>query len=150
MSTTPTNVDQWNRFILFPLQFRFSLGRCRSRGGCDYSTDPSYAPPTSCVLRPAPEVLMLKFESTVFPSTIEALKILLPASGGHLAPIAAWADRVRGIPALSWTGQLHYTSPTNDHPPELCTFGEQGWKTDHDVLHAISNFTRRLIDNPKE
>lgn len=88
--------------------------------------------------------------NTVFPSTVEALKLLLPASGGHLAPIAAWADRVRTVPALRWTGQLHYTSPTNDHPPEVCRFGEAGWKTEDDVLNAITNFTRKLIKDPTE
>lgn len=84
----------------------------------------------------------------LFPSTVEALKLLLPSSNGHLAPIAAWADRVRGVPALSWTGELHYTSPTSDHPPEVCSFAQ--FKTDHDVIHAISNFTQKLIDNPRE
>lgn len=76
--------------------------------------------------------------------------MLLPSSQGHLAPIAAWADRIRGVPALRWTGELHYTSPLDDHPPDLCLFGERGMKTDHDVLHAISNFTQKLIDDPSD
>lgn len=101
------------------------------------------------------------------PSARAALQQLLPTSQGHLgerypacvedlalmwgaAPIAAWADRIRGIPALRWTGELHYTSPLLDHPPNACHFGDAGFKTDHDVLHAISNFTQKLIDNPAD
>jgi hypothetical protein len=64
-------------------------------------------------------------------STRQALSSMLPASQGHLAPIASWADRVRSsryrvhhrsslieevkqvrmIPDYRFSGELHYTSP---------------------------------------
>ena len=102
-------------------------------------------------------------------SAKEALLHVLPVGDkGHLAPIAGWADRVRMVGA-SWTGlrrlelmepsqvsayrfsgELHYTSPLEDYPPSTCFFGQRGFKTEHDVLHAISNYTSRLVDNPRE
>lgn len=57
-----------------------------------------------------------------------ALHDLLPYSNGHLAPIASWADRIRGIPAFHFSGELHYTSPLEDYPPGQCHFGDKGWK----------------------
>lgn len=59
-------------------------------------------------------------------------------------------NQIRAIPEWRWTGELHYTSPNVDHPPDVCLFGERGFRTDHDVLHAVSNFTQRLIDDPDE
>ncbi|SCV69378.1 BQ2448_2398 [Microbotryum intermedium] len=76
-----------------------------------------------------------------------AIKAALPDSG-HLGFIASWADRIRGSPQYRWSGELHYTSPLGDYPPSACHFGEEGWKTDHDVLHAIANYTQRLVDDP--
>ncbi|ORY88313.1 S1/P1 nuclease [Leucosporidium creatinivorum] len=80
----------------------------------------------------------------------QALQHLLPNSKGHLAPIASWADRLRGLPYYSWSGELHYTSPLGDWPPSKCHFGDEGWKTTHDVLHAISNYTTRLSLDPSD
>lgn len=104
------------------------------------------------------------------PSAKLALAAVLPPyANGHLAGIATWADRVsvvgvregsgeanpaarqiRMIPAYRFSGELHYTSPLEDYPPKACFFGERGWKTDHDVLHAIANYTTRLQENPTE
>ena len=99
---------------------------------------------------------------------------LLPAyANGHLAPIASWPDRIRMVPEYrGWSGELHYASVVGDHPPEVCDWpsddgsreipvgvsarnkqetGEgEGWKTEHDVLHAIANYTTRLERNPQE
>lgn len=81
--------------------------------------------------------------------TKAAIRELLPNDpSGHLAPIASWADRVRMIPDFRFSGELHYTSPLGDYPPEACFFGEKGWKTNHDILHAITNYTTRLSDDP--
>lgn len=52
--------------------------------------------------------------------------------------------------AVDFSGELHYTSPLGDYPPEQCHFGDQGWKTDHDVLHAITNYTGRVFNDPTE
>ncbi|GAA5846634.1 hypothetical protein JCM3766R1_005792 [Sporobolomyces carnicolor] len=99
---------------------------------------------------------------------------LLPAyANGHLAPIASWPDRIRMVPEYrGWSGELHYASVVGDHPPEVCDWpsddgsrevpvgvsarnkqetGEgEGWKTEHDVLHAIANYTTRLERNPQD
>ncbi|GAA5986330.1 hypothetical protein JCM5350_002983 [Sporobolomyces pararoseus] len=103
---------------------------------------------------------------------------LLPEySKGHLAPIASWPDRIRMVPEYrGWSGELHYASVVGDHPPEVCDWplddgkeeipvglsalrargqeqetGEgEGWKNQHDVLHAIANYTTRLERNPQD
>jgi hypothetical protein len=74
-----------------------------------------------------------------------------------------------------WSGELHYASVLGDHPPQVCDWprddGEMevpvgvnalmmrskqeqgegdGWKNQHDVLHAIANYTTRLERNPEE
>lgn len=42
-----------------------------------------------------------------------------------------------------WSGQLHYVSPANDHPPVVCAWtGEV--KTDQNVLQAVLNYTSRV------
>ncbi|KAH0834706.1 phospholipase C/P1 nuclease domain-containing protein [Lanmaoa asiatica] len=65
----------------------------------------------------------------------------------HLAPVAAWADRVRNIPKYRWTGPLHYIGAVGDYPSATCAFpGTQGWegRTHINVLNAIRNTTNVL------
>lgn len=80
----------------------------------------------------------------LFESTKRALNHI------HLAPIAAWADRIKGIPQYRFASELHYTSPLEDYPPSQCHFGDKGWLKSQDLLHAISNYTFRLVDNPHD
>lgn len=96
------------------------------------------------------EVVATIAQVHLFPAAQEAVKAILPRSRGHLAPDAAWADRIRGIPAYRWSGQLHYTGAIGDYPPDKCRFGASGWKSEHDVLHAVSNYTQRLLANPTD
>lgn len=56
----------------------------------------------------------------------------LSALSCHLAPLAAWPDAIRF--RFPWSGHLHYVNPLNDTPPEHCTYGEQGWTSDENVL----------------
>ncbi|GAA5995587.1 S1/P1 nuclease [Rhodotorula paludigena] len=95
-------------------------------------------------------------------------RLVPPSAAGHLAPLATWADRIRMVPAYrGWSGALHYTSWEGDHPPEVCAWPGRGegegeargedddeegghWHSDLDVLHAISNYTTRLADNPDD
>ncbi|KAM0786860.1 hypothetical protein ACM66B_002286 [Microbotryomycetes sp. NB124-2] len=84
------------------------------------------------------------------PATRAALQTLLPYSNGYMPPIASWADRIRGVPMYHFASELHYTSPLDDHPPDECHFGDRGFKTDHDLLHAVTNYTSRLLDNPDD
>ncbi|KAF9805624.1 hypothetical protein IEO21_08995 [Rhodonia placenta] len=65
----------------------------------------------------------------------------------HLAPIAAWADRVRGSPAYRWTAPLHYVGAVDDAPADSCAFpGPNGWAGRHNinVLAAVSNKTGQV------
>ncbi|GAA6030918.1 hypothetical protein JCM8097_008935 [Rhodosporidiobolus ruineniae] len=88
---------------------------------------------------------------------IRASGLLPDYAHGHLAGVATWADRIRGLPAYRWAGQLHYTSWGADHPPDACQWaGENGeaddggWKSELDVLHAIGNYSTRLEANPED
>jgi len=65
----------------------------------------------------------------------------------HLAPIAAWADRVRRTPAYRHTATWHYVGAMGDMPGESCVFpGERGWagRRDSNVLAALGNQTRTV------
>ncbi|CCL98564.1 uncharacterized protein FIBRA_00564 [Fibroporia radiculosa] len=67
----------------------------------------------------------------------------------HLAPIAAWADRVRGSPAYRWTAPLHYVGAIDDSPGDACEFpGPRGWAGRHNinVLAAVGNKTAVLAE----
>lgn len=63
----------------------------------------------------------------------------------HLAPIAAWADRVRY--KYRWTAPLHYVEGKDDYPSETCAFpGDHGWVNGpgKNLLAAIRNVTSIL------
>ncbi|KAI5117757.1 hypothetical protein M0805_000601 [Coniferiporia weirii] len=79
------------------------------------------------------------------PSTIEQLCDILPSYADcHLAPVAAWADKVRMH--MRWSGTLHYVNGLGDHPSQHCVFGEEGWAgaPEHNVLSAVRNTTMWL------
>lgn len=87
--------------------------------------------------------------------------LLPPWSRGHLAPLASWADRIKGLPEYrGWSNGLHYTGWKGDRPPEVCAWpesmeqggegGDGGWNSEHDVLRAVGNYSQRLQDNPHE
>lgn len=63
----------------------------------------------------------------LFDSTRDALCTVLPEYANcHLAPVAAWADKIRW--ANRWSSALHYVNGIGDHPGNHCVFGEQGWQ----------------------
>lgn len=65
----------------------------------------------------------------------------------HLAPVAAWADRVRMMPAYRHTATWHYVGAVDDSPGTACAFpGERGWngRRDSNVLAALGNQTRAV------
>ena len=65
----------------------------------------------------------------------------------HLAPIAAWADKIRF--RMRWSAPLHYVGSVDDHPSQTCAFpGRHGWagKKGGNVLGAIRNTTGLLND----
>ncbi|KLO14003.1 phospholipase C/P1 nuclease [Schizopora paradoxa] len=79
------------------------------------------------------------------PSTVEQLcAILPPYANCHLAPVAAWADKVRFH--MPWSGPLHYVGGVGDHPSDHCDFGDDGWQgtPGHNVLGAVRNTTMWL------
>ena len=69
------------------------------------------------------------------PSTRAAIASILPEwTKGHLAPVAAWPDRVRM--QLPWSGQLHYATPVDpEHPPESCAW-DGTFKNDRNVING--------------
>ncbi|KDQ59977.1 hypothetical protein JAAARDRAFT_67657 [Jaapia argillacea MUCL 33604] len=70
-----------------------------------------------------------------------------PSSSCHIAPIAAWADKIR-IHAR-WSGPLHYVGSWDDHPSDTCVFpGEGGWngKKNENVLGGVRNVTGILVE----
>ncbi|KAJ9091752.1 hypothetical protein QFC19_008962 [Naganishia cerealis] len=83
------------------------------------------------------------------PAVKDKLCTILPAQAKcHLAPVAAWADTVRG--RYRETGPMHYINPVDDVPGEHCTFGEHGWINDKvNVITAIGNTTKILMDPHK-
>ena len=67
----------------------------------------------------------------------------------HLAPIAAWADRVRMSPAYRHTATWHYVGAKDDSPGTSCAFpGAHGWngRRDSNVLAALGNQTRVVAE----
>ncbi|KAJ7354563.1 phospholipase C/P1 nuclease domain-containing protein [Mycena albidolilacea] len=66
----------------------------------------------------------------------------------HLAPVAAWADKLRY--KMRWSAPLHYVGAVGDHPSQTCAFpGTRGWegKQNGNVLGAIRNVTTILEDS---
>jgi hypothetical protein len=60
----------------------------------------------------------------------------------HLAPIAAWADRIRF--RMRWSAQMHYVGALGDHPSDTCLFpGDRGWagREGNNVFGGIRNTT---------
>ncbi|KAI1798035.1 phospholipase C/P1 nuclease domain-containing protein [Ganoderma leucocontextum] len=65
----------------------------------------------------------------------------------HLAPIAAWADQIRGKPQYRYTAPLHYINALDDLPADSCAFpGPQGWhgRSTQNVLAALGNVSHVL------
>ncbi|EJT51979.1 hypothetical protein A1Q1_06785 [Trichosporon asahii var. asahii CBS 2479] len=90
------------------------------------------------------EIVATIAEIHLYPEVKEKLcHILPPEAECHLAPVAAWADTVRG--RYPGTGPMHYVNPKEDNPGTHCTFGEHGWiNEDVNVLTAIVNKTEAL------
>jgi hypothetical protein len=66
----------------------------------------------------------------------------------HLAPVAAWADKLRY--KMRWSAPLHYVGAVGDHPSQTCAFpGTRGWagRQNGNVLGAIRNVTTILEDS---
>ncbi|GAA5873866.1 hypothetical protein JCM3774_000707 [Rhodotorula dairenensis] len=117
------------------------------------------------------EIVATVAEIHLLPSVAEYIRspdarLLPPYAAGHLAPIASWADAIRGVPEFrGWSGPLHYTGWEGDHPPEVCAWPKRApaephhegdgdehghWNSEHDVLHAIANYTLRLETDPTD
>ncbi|KAG1819347.1 phospholipase C/P1 nuclease domain-containing protein [Suillus variegatus] len=94
------------------------------------------------------EIIATVAQMHLHPSVMPILCDILNYKGNcHLAPVAAWADRIRGLPQYRWTGPLHYIGATDDYPSETCAFpGERGWegRRNINVLSGIRNTTNTL------
>ncbi|EEB90079.1 hypothetical protein MPER_11763, partial [Moniliophthora perniciosa FA553] len=63
----------------------------------------------------------------------------------HLAPIAAWADKLKY--RMRWSAAMHYVGALDDYPSSTCAFpGDRGWAGTKliNVLGAIRNTTTLL------
>ncbi|OCF40341.1 nuclease I [Kwoniella heveanensis CBS 569] len=81
------------------------------------------------------------------PSTKQKLCNILPAEANcHLAPVAAWADQVRN--RYRGTAPMHYVNGEYISPSSTCLLkAAAGWvNEDVNVITAIQNFTRAIID----
>ncbi|CAG8502039.1 4954_t:CDS:10, partial [Acaulospora morrowiae] len=68
---------------------------------------------------------------------------LLPNEAkGNLTYIASWADRIKHLPAYKFTSPFHYVSPSDDFPPEHCSFNYK--PRGKNIINAINNYTHRL------
>ncbi|KAF9226225.1 phospholipase C/P1 nuclease [Gyrodon lividus] len=94
------------------------------------------------------EVVATIAQMHLHPSVMPKLcDILNYSEDCHLAPVAAWADRIRGLPKYRWTGPLHYIGATDDYPSSTCAFpGSGGWegRTHINVLNGVRNTTNVL------
>lgn len=75
----------------------------------------------------------------------------MSATNCHLAPIAAWADRVRFN--KRWSAPMHYVGALDDHPSQSCLFpGERGWagRERINVFGAVANYTSILEDGDRD
>lgn len=94
------------------------------------------------------EIVATIAQMYLHPSVMPKLCDILDYAGEcHLAPVAAWADRIRNQGKYRWTGPLHYIGAVDDYPSATCAFpGPQGWngRTHINVLHAIRNTTTVL------
>jgi hypothetical protein len=94
------------------------------------------------------EVVATIAQMHLHPSVMPKLCDILNYRGDcHLAPVAAWADRIRGQAKYRWTGPLHYIGATDDYPSSTCLFpGSNGWegRTHINVLSGIRNTTNVL------
>ena len=78
------------------------------------------------------------------PAPVSSVDAYPPCS---LAPIAAWADKVRMRPEYRYTAPLHYVNAVDDAPPDGCAFpGAHGWqgRPTGNVLAALGNVTNVL------
>ncbi|KAF8067549.1 phospholipase C/P1 nuclease domain-containing protein [Lyophyllum atratum] len=95
-------------------------------------------------------IAQIHLHPTVFPALCAILNFTSPDPSQppcHLAPIAAWADRVRY--GMRWSAPLHYVGALDDHPSQTCVFpGNRGWAgaKQHNVLGAVRNVTDILED----
>ena len=80
------------------------------------------------------------------PTTVEKLCDVLPSYAScHLAPIAGWADKIRG--SNPWSSHMHYIGDRGDHPSQHCAFGENGWEDEEfNVLTAVHNTTQWILE----
>ncbi|EUC60896.1 S1/P1 nuclease [Rhizoctonia solani AG-3 Rhs1AP] len=83
----------------------------------------------------------------LLPSTRKTICSILPEdSNCNLAKVATWPDDVRKTEVWKWSANLHFVNGIDDNPPKDCSFGTKGWAkpSDHHVLNAIVNMTRRV------
>ncbi|KAF7321882.1 hypothetical protein MKEN_00710200 [Mycena kentingensis (nom. inval.)] len=98
----------------------------------------------------AATIAQIHLHPTVLPAMCEILNFTSRNPNEpqcHLAPVAAWADKLRF--KMRWSAPMHYIGAVGDHPSQLCAFpGAKGWEGRRgiNVLSAIRNVTGILED----
>jgi len=92
------------------------------------------------------EIVATIAQMHLHPSAVDKLCDVLPNYAScHLAPVAAWADKIRRF--QPWSSHMHYIGDVKDHPSQHCAFGENGWEDERaNVLAAIRNTTSWIQD----
>jgi len=87
------------------------------------------------------EIVATIAQMHLHPSAVNNMCTVLPNYAScHLAPVAAWADKIR--PFHPWSAHMHYIGDVKDHPGQYCAFGENGWEDErNNVLAAVRNTT---------
>ncbi|KAF5380203.1 hypothetical protein D9615_006179 [Tricholomella constricta] len=95
-------------------------------------------------------IAQIHLHPSVYPALCDILNYTSPdprAPPCRLAPIAAWADRLRY--KMRWSSPLHYVGAVDDYPSQTCEFpGSGGWAGERrrNVLGAVRNVTDILED----
>lgn len=95
-------------------------------------------------------IAQMHLHPSVFPNLCTALNFTSTDPNEppcHLAPVAAWADKIRF--RMRWSAALHYIGALDDHPSQKCLFpGDRGWagRKGGNLLEAIRNVTTILED----
>ncbi|OCH93899.1 phospholipase C/P1 nuclease [Obba rivulosa] len=126
------------------LSFLISTALCLLPGALAWGAAGHEIVATLAQMHLHPSVLPVLCDLLSPPDGNEAAPFARPC---HLAPIAAWADRVKREPQYRYTSVLHYVNAVDDSPAETCAFpGPHGWQgsAHQNVLGAVRNTTGLL------
>ena len=93
------------------------------------------------------EIIATIAQMYLHPTVLPTLCVILDEPNCHLAPISAWADKIKY--RMRWSSALHYIGAVDDYPPNDCAYpGPNRWsgKKEINLIDAIKNVTGLLED----